>query len=96
MNFFIVGLTNTAPNVASPVTNGYALCGQWPGAAISMMPVICQRGLLPARYVVIIGSFIGNFAFGEVMVYGTGLNNVQFVHSKFYTSFNFKLIFVFC
>ena len=73
MNTFIVGLTNTAPNVASPVTNGYSLCGQWPGTAIAAMPVICQRGSLPARYVVIVTS-LDDMHFIELLVYGTGLN----------------------
>ena len=72
MSSFIVGLTNTAPNVASPVTNGYALCGQWPGAAIAIMPVICQRGLLPARYVVICNT-IAPLNFAELQVFGTGI-----------------------
>ena len=71
MTSFIVGLTNTAPNVTSPVTGGYALCGRWPGFAIEIMPVMCQRGLLPARYVVI-GNTIAPLNFAELQVFGTG------------------------
>ena len=72
MTFFIVGLTNTSPNVASPASNGYALCGQWPVGLIAVMPVICQLGLLPARYVLIIVPASDLMNFAELMVYGTG------------------------
>jgi hypothetical protein len=53
---FTVGLTNNPPATMAPITYGYTLCGQWPGAALlgATMFVRCANNLPPARYVVII------------------------------------------
>ena len=71
MSGFVVGLTNNRPDVVSPVTGGYNLCGSGPAKAVSIMPVICQLGLLPARYVVIIVTAVA-LNFCELLVFGTG------------------------
>ena len=76
MNNFIVGLTNISPNSVAPFNGSYSLCGQWPGAAkTAPMPVMCQAGLSPARYVVIIVMVsVDQMNFAELTVYGTGAN----------------------
>ena len=70
-DYFIVGLTNTSPGTVSPITNGYWLCGQWPDVAPdgATMFVPCASTASPARYVVIIGSYVDHLNICEVEVY---------------------------
>ena len=73
---FLVGVTNNAPNVVSPLNGNYSTCGQWPGAALPVaMLVTCRKDLSPARYVVIMLNNTGDTVnIAELQVYGEGMN----------------------
>ena len=77
-NNFIVGLTNTDPNVHEPVLWNYTLCGQYPGTVSdgATVTVGCtsayNRGL-PFRYVIVQFPLINDtMNFCEIEVFAVG------------------------
>ena len=73
MNNFIVGVTNNPPDIMSPRTHGYLLCGQYPGEVPrqgSTLFVQCSSQTPPARYVVIMAAEYMNIC--ELEVYEAG------------------------
>ena len=72
-NNFTVGLTNNYPATMSPTKYGYALCGQWQGAAAEglTLNVTCDPNSPSARYIVVVGQSTV-LTICELQVYGTG------------------------
>jgi hypothetical protein len=75
MDNFSVGLTNTAPNVISPLTTSYKVCDQWPGVALDgeTLSLTCLPGLPGVRYVLIMIINALSMSICEMEVYGKGL-----------------------
>ena len=94
-DYFIVGLTNTPPNVSAPVLGQYTVCGQYPGPVPAGATVYqaCARNLLQYRYVIIqknsslTGQTILNFC--EVEVYECG--KYKFFYGKPLTTMRVKV-----
>jgi hypothetical protein len=81
LNNFIVGLTNIAPNVVSPLINGYTKCGQWPGVTpdSQTFSLTCLPGLPAVTYVIIMISNVFPMSICELEVYGTGLLTLYYI-----------------
>ena len=72
-NNFMVGLTNTPPNITPPQASNVLVCGRGPAvaAAGAAMAVTCDIGLPPSRYVAIL-SATTLLTICEVEVFGNG------------------------
>ena len=72
---FIVGVTNSAPNIVAPVRGTYPICGTYPStpSASERCLVNCSTsGIPPARYLIIQLPVTGNYAnMAEVEVFTT-------------------------
>ena len=81
---FIVGLTNTSPNVSTRTLWNYTTCGQYPGAVPNGTTVSldCRDNLPPFRYVIVQRPLGGSFFVLceiEVLVRGTSMSNINIV-----------------
>ena len=79
---FIVGLTNTSPNVSTQTLWNYTLCDQYPGAVPdgTTVSLECQDNLPPFRYVIVQKPLNGSFFVLceiEVLVRGTRMLNIN-------------------
>ena len=74
MNNFVVGLTNIAPNVVSPLTTSYNVCGQWPSVVLDgqTLSLTCSPGLPGVRYVIVMLIDAFSMSICELEVYGKG------------------------
>ena len=81
MNNFVIGLTNTAPNVVSPLTTSNAVCGQWSGVAPDGQTLLlkCSPDLPGVRYVIVMIINAFSMSICEMEVYGKG-SKVSFLN----------------
>jgi len=78
---FIVGLTNSNPNISIPTLWNYEVCGQYPGAVPNgaTVSVYCRDCLPPFRYVIVQLPLNDHFVACEieVLVRGTRMSNIN-------------------
>jgi len=79
---FIVGLTNTSPNVSTRALWNYTRCGQYPGVVPNGTTVSlkCRDNLSPFRYVIIQKPLGGSFFVLceiEVLVRGMRMSSIN-------------------